>query len=195
MQAAISAYNTSPHASSGFSPYEANFGRVPVTLTDVMLDPQPVEQAKEKLNDYVSRIKSNAEVINRKINDNLNEAHKRQKEQYDRFINSKSEFQVDELVLVVNERNIVGQSKSFKERATGPFRILQKFNEVNYKLMSLANGKIHVVHYNRLKKYNSRKNIEVGKQIIFEEKSSEQVVELKGCDPFGEMFWYLISLD
>lgn len=76
LQAAISAYYTSPHASSGFSPYEANFGRVPVTLTDVMLDPQPVEQVNEKLNDYVSRIRSNAEVINRKINENLNEAHK-----------------------------------------------------------------------------------------------------------------------
>ena len=59
-------------------------------------------------------------------------------------------------MLVVNERNKTGESKSFKQRALGPFEVLEVFNDVNYRIRSVESGKEYVVHYNRLRKYRCR---------------------------------------
>jgi hypothetical protein len=163
LQAAISAYNTSPQASSKFSPYEANFGRCPVVLADVMLAAEVMQQAGG-LDDYVTRQKANAQVVQEKIKANLRAAHETQKYHYDKFVSDGNLFQVGEWVLVVNERSIPGKSKSFKERAVGPFKILERFNDVDYVLAPVGGGKSTTVHYNRLRKYSARSEEEMVKR-------------------------------
>jgi len=62
------------------------------------------------------------------------------------------------MVLLINERTISGESKSFRERAIGPYKIIGKFNDVNFKIIDLNNQRQQVVHYNRLRRYCFREN-------------------------------------
>jgi hypothetical protein len=61
-----------------------------------------------------------------------------------------------DLVLAVNERKIVGESKSFRNRLVGPYRITSCFNDVNFVISDLEGKKKQTIHYNRLRPYISR---------------------------------------
>jgi hypothetical protein len=58
--------------------------------------------------------------------------HAKQKKQFDRFLKDSVEFKVGDLVLVVNQRKAAGESKSFRDRLRGPFKIVDRFNDVNF---------------------------------------------------------------
>lgn len=46
-----------------------------------------------------------------------------------------NKFEVGDLVFLVSNRAILGQSKAFRDRAIGPFRVLGLFNDdLNYTL-------------------------------------------------------------
>jgi sulfur carrier protein ThiS len=174
LQSSISAYNTSMQASIGVSPYEANFGRRPITLADVMLTSSELDLAGPRsVGDYVQQLKANAEKVAAKMNENLVEARRKQKMYYDQNVKDSVSFEVREWVLVVNERNKTGESKSFKQRALGPFEVLEVFNDVNYRIKSVESGKEYVVHYNRLRKYKCR----FGMEAQMEQKVSKKKVK------------------
>jgi hypothetical protein len=100
-------------------------------------------------------LKTNLEIGKLKVGTKISKAQEQQKKQYDRFAKGISSYVVGDLVRLVNERNTVGESKSFKTRALGLFRILEAFNSVNYKVVDLASGKAQLVHFNRLHPYRS----------------------------------------
>ena len=155
LQASLSAYNTSVHSSLKFAPYEVLFGRKPIVLADVILS-NPVVVKESDMSSYVSSLKSNAARLNKVVNSNLSKAYERQKTQYDKFVHDNLAFNVGDLVLVRNERNLAGESKCFKNKAIGPFQITSKFNFVNFKIVELKSGKEQVIHYNRLIPYRQR---------------------------------------
>ena len=94
--------------------------------------------------------------IQNKVRDQINKSQTRQKEYYDRFVRNSAQFNAGDLVLVVNERSIIGQSKSFRNRLICPFKIIDKYNDVNYRIACIENNKVQDVHYNRLRPYRSR---------------------------------------
>ena len=157
LQAAISAYNTTIQDSIGCSPYEVLFGHKPSLLADVILS-NPVTVDPKPLAQYLSDLKQNVQKIHQKVDNKLSVSRDRQKQYYDRFINSSMSFEIGDLVCLVNERSIVGQSKSFRQRLSGPFKIIKKFNDVNYTIVSLETKKSQDVHYNRLRPYRDRAN-------------------------------------
>ena len=158
LQSAVSSYNTNVQDSIGCSPYEVLFGRRPSVLADVILS-RPVEINERPLAKYVADLKNNLIKTQQLVQSKLDRARSRQKEYYDRFVKSSACFSPGDLVCVINERSIVGQSKSFKDRTIGPFRVLKRFNDVNYTIVSLGNHKIQNIHYNRLRKYRARENL------------------------------------
>lgn len=58
------------------------------------------------------------------MNDNLEVARAKQKKYYDKRVSEVAVYNVGDWVLVVNERNKVGESKAFKDRALGPFKVV-----------------------------------------------------------------------
>ncbi|RMZ96730.1 hypothetical protein BpHYR1_001507 [Brachionus plicatilis] len=90
--------------------------------------------------------------INKTVSENLQIAHDRQKKSYDKFVKNSVTFNPGDLVLVINSRSQPGESDSFKNRLIGPYKVLQAFNEI----LCLKDGKMHIVHYNRLIKYRAR---------------------------------------
>jgi hypothetical protein len=110
------------------SPYEVLFAKEPIILAEVMLS-APKAQNEKELDVYVKDLKSNAGVINDKVNKNLNNSHEIQKKYYDKSVRATRRFDVGDLILLVNERNISGESHAFKIRALGPFKIINIFND------------------------------------------------------------------
>ena len=158
LQSAVSAYNTAIQNSIGCSPYEVLFGRCPSVLADVILS-RPVEIDEKPLAQYLVDVKRNLAGTQKSVQAKLHAAQLRQKEYYDRFARSSLSFKPGDLVCVVNERSIIGQSKSFKDRLLGPFRVLNHFNDVNYTIVCLRSNKTQTIHYNRLRRYRARKEL------------------------------------
>ena len=155
LQASICAYNSSTHASIKFSPYEVLFGRKPLAVSEVILG-QPEEISKKKeVNTYVRDLKSNIKRIHDAVNVNLDKARARQKIQHDKFVNNANKYKVGDKVLVQNERKLIGESKSFRPKASGPYEIIKIFNDVDFRLRG-ADGKVQVAHYNRVLPYLAR---------------------------------------
>jgi hypothetical protein len=157
LQPSIAAYNTSVHGSLGFSPYEVLFGRRAVKIVDAILRPEEARTVRQVSN-YVNDLKSSLSRIGRVVGGNLEKARVDQKTQYDKFIRDAVHYAVGDLVVLINIRNKPNESKSFKLKAIGPYRIIEKLNELNYKVVSLATGSMEVVHYNRMKKYMMRES-------------------------------------
>ena len=184
LQASLSAYNTTVHSSLKFSPYEVLFGRKPKIVADVILA-KPVDEQELDMNDYVVKLKNNASRLREVVNNNLKKAYEKQKFQYDKFVHMGKQFEVGDLVLVRNEKNKVGESKCFKERAIGPFQIMDKFNSVNFRIINLSNGKEQTIHYNRLLQYNQRVGSEF---LISNQVNNEKVNEARRLDPQKSLF-------
>ena len=157
LQAANSAYNASNHSSIGCSPYEVVFGRRPVMTADIILSNR-VNVDSKRLAEYLRNLQDSSTQIQTKVRSQMNKAQAHQKAYYDRFIRNSAQFNLGDLVLLVNKRSIEGQSKSFRNRLIGPFKIIDKYNDVNYRIVCIENNKVQDVHYNRLNPYRSRVN-------------------------------------
>ena len=155
LQAAISAYNTSPHASIGCTPYEVVFARKPVVVADIILSNR-VNVESKPISDYVKSLGEASFHIQDQVRSQIAKSQSRQKDYFDRFVKNSAKFCVGDSVLLINERSIVGQSKSFRDRTLGPFKILEIYNDVNYRIKNIADGKIQDVHFNRLRPYRTR---------------------------------------
>ena len=150
LQAAISAYNTSSHASIGCSPYEVIFARKPVNLADVVLSSR-VNVDSQPLASYIKNLTEASVRIQNAAHSRIEKSQARQKAYYDRFVQNSMKFRVGDLVLMVNERSIVGQSKSFRDRTIGPFEIVEMYNGVNFRKRDVKSNKVEDAHFNRLR--------------------------------------------
>ena len=60
-------------------------------------------------------------------------------------------------MLLIDERDKIGESKAFKERLLGPFKVLNTFNKyLDYTVQNLKDKKVQTAHYNRLLPYRLR---------------------------------------
>jgi hypothetical protein len=136
--------------------------------------------SQEDIVEYVEELKENSKRIHDKINENLSKAHNVQKKYYDQAIRDTRKYQIGDLVSVVNERSIVGQSHAFKDRVIGPYKIIKKFNgDLNYQIVGLNNKKINSIHYNRLLPYRARNDKEFNfDQVVNQSPSRAELVEL-----------------
>lgn len=158
LQAAISAYNTHTSASTKFSPYEILFARKPIVITDAILKPS-VSSSPVPLDAYLRNMHDTSRQLHLRVNSNLEKAHEEQKKFYDRDVNEKYKFLIGDYVLLSNERQKVGESRSFTPKFLGPFVIIDHYNSVNYVIEDLVTRKTQAVHFNRLKPYKMRAGI------------------------------------
>ncbi len=156
LQSSISAYNTSKQASIKCSPYEALYAREAIKVSNVMLStPVVVQKETEDVNEYVQTLKSSAADI--RVNLQQEKARNVQKHPYDQAVKNSRKYRIEDLIRVVNERSVCGQSEAFKDRAIGPFKAVGVLNdELNYQILSLRDNEINKIHYNRILPYKAR---------------------------------------
>jgi len=81
-------------------------------------------------------------------------AHQNNKRLYDRRAKVRN-FEENDLVYLYNPAKKPGLTRKFHKPWTGPFKIVKKISDLNYRIVD-QNGKLQVVHVNRLKRaYNT----------------------------------------
>ena len=141
-------YNTSVHSSSGFTPYEVMFGRKAEM-------PSALKQKNKPFyayDDYVSELREKMRKTNQIAGENLIENKEKRKEIYDKNAKEPT-FKVGDMVLLKSETVRQGRSKKLGPAMLGPYEVLEKISDVNFKIK--MGRKEYVVHSNRINHFYS----------------------------------------
>ena len=153
--ACLMAYRSSVHKSTGFTPHFLLFGREMVVPADVVYG-LPPQQPRLDQPGYVRDLRTKLEAAYDLVRRRLAVEHKRQKTDYDRNSNLRS-FKVDDLVYVLTPVVPPGTSRKFARFWRGPYTVLAKLSDVNYRVRDTAAPyREMVVHLNRMKRCYER---------------------------------------
>jgi hypothetical protein len=153
---AISAYNNSYHSTIKMTPFEAQYGRKSIMVSDVILNNQlPADTKIKDVAEFTLALRQAALRVQKVIETNTREAQIKQKSDYDKFVRNSNTFIVGDYVKIKNMRHLIGKVSAFEKKFIGPYKVSRVFNDLNYEL--LANGfKPEIVHYNRMYYYSMR---------------------------------------
>ena len=143
------AYNTSIHSTTGHTPFFLMFGRQARLPVDLLFD-TPVPESEVKLPEYVNKLQQSLTSAYTGVRETMGVKQERQKEQYDAKVHGKP-YADGDLVWLFNPALPRGHARKFRRPWIGPYRILEKLSEANYRIQHMSNGKRPVVHFDRLK--------------------------------------------
>ena len=150
LQKVCMAYNTSMHASTGYTPCYLLFGheaRLPIDLMFGTTKPQP-----QSVHEYAAFLKASLTDAYRDVREALDRSHIRQKDFYDKKIHGEP-YKKGDLVWLLNPTVPPGQSAKLVHPWTGPYRIVERLSDADYRIQEVYGKKSpSVVHFNRLKK-------------------------------------------
>lgn len=140
-------YNSTKNNTTKYTPFFLMFGREPLMPTAIKLPPNKVHYSE---GDYVADLKQNLKFANEKAKENILKSQVKNKIAYDK--NSKeNSFAQGELVKLRAEGLRQGRSKHLEPKFIGPYMIIEKINEYNYRIK--MGRKSDIVHVDRLEKY------------------------------------------
>ena len=146
------AYRSSKHESTKYPPFFMMFGRDVKLPIDVMFGRAP-GQPQETV-EYTRGLRDSLEAAHNKARTHLQAAQKRQKDYYDRRVAGTS-FRVGDRVLLSTTAVKRGLSPKLHHQWQGPYVVLDKVSEVNYRVqLATGQGRKQVVHFNRLRPFN-----------------------------------------
>ena len=147
--------------------------RIPIDIIYGSPQGEPVSKIE-----FTRQLKSNLEIAFRNTRNNLECAHKRQKEYYDRKIKGQ-QFSVGESVWLHNQAIKKGEYPKFHNPWVGQFKVQEKLSDVTYKIFSEDGKTRKVVHFDRLKRAFLPKETEVKDEATASDASSESDVEVQ----------------
>ena len=146
------AYRATPHESTGFSPNYMVYGREMHMPIDVMLE-ERCPQEEDELG-YVQGLRERLEDAYDVAREHLGRSANRQKRYHDVHAYEQP-YKVGDLVWLVNKTRKKGRCPKMQQRWLGPAVIIQRINDVTYRL-KVGENKAKVVHYDLLKPYKGR---------------------------------------
>ena len=148
----LSAYRASPHTSTGFSPNRLFLNRELRMPLDLIME-LPSEASSHGLStdEYVARMRQDAEKSYAMAREHLRVAAERRKATYDIRVKEVA-FTVGDWVWYWYPRRYQGKSPKWQKSYTGPYLITRIIQPVNYVLQKTARSKPFVVHVDKLKK-------------------------------------------
>lgn len=137
-------YNTTPHSSTGFTPYELIYGHQATILTSIQTSPKTTYT----LDDYTNELKERLRATHQLDRENLKEEKRKSKQYYDRKTKP-IHFQIGDKVLLHDETVRRRRSKKLDAAWIGPYESTANISEVNY---AIEKGRTTLrTHVNRLK--------------------------------------------
>ena len=153
------AYNTSVHATTGFSPFFLMFGREPFSLFDRWILPEQV--LPTDAGTYVENMRKQLDEAYANVSKAIASAKLVAKDNYDRKENCVP-YKINDLVLLYSDAAKPGTAHKFNNYFSDPKMIVEVLGNHLYKIRDQAKprAKPEIVHFNRLKPFFARENDE-----------------------------------
>ena len=157
---ALFAYHSAPHASTGYTPFELHFGRLPRSGLDTLAETL-IETSHSSARSYLQDIQRRMSEVQKQAQKNLISTMEQRKKYYDQKIHH-TMYGVGDLVLLkqmVCRRGC--KPKLMRERWTGPWTVDRVRGPVNYRITGLGKKgkkKRFLVHHDRLKPFTERED-------------------------------------
>ena len=183
--AVLMSYRATVATSTSLSPYRILFGKEMKTGLDLSMLSE-LERSPD-VERYVAELIPRLKVTEEISRQNLADANFKSKSYYDKKTADES-LPIGSYVLLHDPTNRKGECRKLKRRFTGPYLILDRTDDgLNYKLRDCESGKERkaLVHFNRLKRYNTERDE------LLEPQSREE--EIQGDPPEPDDDWYTIK--
>ena len=152
---AVSAYNATEHATTGFTPNRLMFGREVMHNFDKMLpesaDPEELKTWDHFVQAMDEKTRRAFEVARETILRNV----LLQKKYYDRAANL-IKYEVGDATMIRDHRKYEAGTKKFADRYVGPFYVLDILSDVNFRVARTATDEPQIIHHDRMKKIEQR---------------------------------------
>ena len=136
------------------------FGREVFLPVDVIFGKPPQEYPDTT--EYIAKLQEGLESAHEYVHVKIQCASSRQKRYYDRKANGKS-YNSGDLVWSHEPTRKLGRCPKLQRYWKGPFTVLQKTNDLLYRIQWSPKTKPKVVHFDRLKEYRYRGSLDGGK--------------------------------
>jgi hypothetical protein len=155
LPSALMAFRSSIQVSTEETPFALMFGEEMSVPLDLVIG--TTDQSEVPTTTYIANLRERLESSYQRARDKIKLAQRRQRTYYDQKHKNAS-FSVGDLVLLKNHYIRPDVPPKFHRRWMGPFRVLERISEVNYKIVATEgrNVKPKVVHLNNMKKFISR---------------------------------------
>lgn len=140
---AMFTYNTTPHTSHNFTPFELVFGIQPIIPSTFAKSPN----IPYNYTDYVTDLKHRMQESRQMAREHLISSKNKNKDYYDKKINPIN-VKIGDKVLMKN----MNKKNKLEQHWLGPFEVVEINSPVNVSI--LKNNKKTVVHMNHLKLFN-----------------------------------------
>ena len=147
----LMAYRSSEHESTKVSPNKMMFGREINLPIDLLLG-KPEKEIVNNATEFAYDLEDKLEKIHEFARENLNLSSERIKRYYDKNVNTNS-YEKGEKVWYYKPQRKSGLNPKLQRPWIGPVKIVDKINDVLYRIRLVPNGAPKVVHHNKLKPY------------------------------------------
>ena len=143
------AYNTSIHSSTGYTAFYLMFGRQARLPIDLVYGTG--DHRESSPDNYAIQMKNGLKEAYSLVRKKLERTHELRKEKYDRKVHGEP-YKEGDLVWMHSPVTAKGGSRKLHHAWTGPFKVIKKLSDCDYRIKGLRGRKqLHVVHFNRLK--------------------------------------------
>ncbi|MDY6929837.1 MAG: RNase H-like domain-containing protein [Pseudomonadota bacterium] len=147
------AYRTSVHRILKESPSTMMLGRLVRLPIDVMVGLPPEAHYQEMCaTEYAQELSDSMSAAHEVVTQHVESYYAYQKKQYDRQVKAET-YQVGDAVWLREFPRRKGVSQSLMRNFSGPWMVVQKLSQVNFKIQRKNGARTQVVHSDRLKRY------------------------------------------
>jgi len=152
----LSAYRSSPHEVTGFTPNLLVFGRETRAPLDLVFGcPGDADVERSTYSVFVDGMTEKFESAYREVRQALKKAAERRKHQYDLRVRP-AKFTEGQWVYYLNPRRYRGRSPKWQRCYTGPYRIQKSLGAVNFLLQKSPKAKGFIAHIDKLRPCRGR---------------------------------------
>jgi len=151
LQPLMSAYRAAVHNSTGYSPNFIMLGREVNTPLDILIK-TPDGQLQQTTDKYVTQIQQVFHDCHWQVREHLQTSTNINKRYYDLSVTQKP-YKIGDWVWFYKPRHVTGRTPKWERFYSGPYRIMNLFNNVNVVIQQSATSQPIICHIDKLKPY------------------------------------------
>ena len=177
------AYNSTPHESTGISPYKLVFGREMSFPINIITEPiEEMSQDPKYTSEYVTELEERLREAHDLARKHLKKSAERQKILYNTNV-KRHNYEKGDLVWRNQKKNTPGLKLKIARQWTGPWVIIDKKSDIIFKIQHSKKSTAVIIHGDNLKPYKGNK-----KAKWFTENNEERIpVEIPNLTEFSIM--------